>query len=137
MKINLNNKFCKLILLCIIYLCSCSNPDKTNTFSLIFAVSFKMVFTFADILFGSDSEEFVAVNHIVGNTIPNTLKIIGKRLPTGDDFVVPTSLSPYFYRDTLLPFDLLIGRADRGSLFQINLKVLLEQRLQIPERSNG
>ncbi|MEQ1604698.1 MAG: hypothetical protein ABL999_07500 [Pyrinomonadaceae bacterium] len=102
---------------------------------LIFSRLKNMNFAFADILYGKNSDEFVSINYIVGNTVPNTVRIIEKRKPSADDFAIPSCLEHFFYKRTLLPLDVLIGNSNGESLFQSNLKTLLEQQLQIPERS--
>lgn len=85
-------------------------------------------FTFADVLFGTNEKEFVTANRIISHTFPNTLSIV-KEAPKNDFFEVPNCLKPFFYQSSLLPFDLLLFNEENKTLFQSNLKILLNTEI--------
>lgn len=88
-------------------------------------------FTFADVLFGNNEEEFETANHVISHTFPNTLSIV-KEISKNDNFELPDCLKPFFNQSSLLPFDLLLFQEENKTLFQSNLKILLNT--EIPKK---
>jgi len=86
-------------------------------------------FYFADLLFGRTSEEFMSANYIVSHTFPNTTSITREGKEKASSSAMAPTLTPFFYKSSLLPFDLLLQNQEGKTIFQTNLSFSLNQNL--------
>lgn len=92
-------------------------------------------FYFADILCGTNEEEFSDINWIIHNTYPNSNTIMTDYKPqTG--CTIPNYLRPFFFKNVLMPFDLILDthyqdvRHAQMSIFLCNLKLIVNQEIK-------
>lgn len=97
-------------------------------------------FYFADILFGTNRDEFLFVNNIVNKTFPNTITLLeeidNKKRGRQPDYIKSINssqnLQQFFYpkSNILLPFDTLLkNKYDGNPLFVSNLTKILKNPL--------
>ena len=96
---------------------------------LIFSHLPNSKFSFADILYGSNEQEFYTINNIVSHTFPNTSTICYEYNLKDSDFDIPECLQSFFYQSSLLPFDLILENTLGENLFQNNLEIILNQKI--------
>lgn len=85
-------------------------------------------FSFADILCGKDKMQYHGINRCVSHTFPNSDTIVNGSAPV--DYLLPDCIRPFFFKKTFLyPFDLLLHRNRDHTIFQQNLRQLLQQDL--------
>lgn len=82
---------------------------------------------FADMLYGKNVGEFKSVNYLISFTYPNISTIIYGDMGQVESRTMRTPIEPYFYKSTLIPFDLLLKSANGEALFYRNLKKLLKK----------
>jgi len=102
-----------------------------NKSILVFSKIKENDFSFADVLFGKNEKEYETANYIISHTFPNTLSIGKESISKDDSFELPNCLRPFFYQSSLLPFDLLLFQEDNKTLFQYNLKILLNTEIHL------
>ena len=94
-------------------------------------------FYFADFLYGGSERAFFGVNRIVSSVFPNLVSIVSDcddmmvantEDAFGEGYCDDPPVRDYFYKKTLLPFDMLI-KSDERSLFSHNLLTVVLSRL--------
>lgn len=97
---------------------------------LIYTYIIDCEYTFADMLFGKNKEEFDLINYMISHTYPNTNSVVNK-ISCKEDSMDMRALSPYFYKSSLMPFDILLKGEGNGLMFYQNLKYLLDKDIKI------
>lgn len=85
---------------------------------------------FADVLYGDNVVAFQSINKIVNNTFPNYCTVssdLNKGLLVDNSQDSP--VCKFFYKSTLLPFDLVLDNGGTDLLFYSNLRVLINKPL--------
>ena len=97
---------------------------------LVYSKLERYTFYFADLLYGSNLNEFISVNQIINNTFPNYCTITSDCIERPEKGVDDNSLVRFFFgNNTLLPFDLLIKNQNCKPLFYTNLELLINKSL--------
>jgi len=95
-------------------------------------------FYFADMLYGKNKEEFDKINIIISNTFPNAVEISGyskNDLETKEITISAINcLKPFFYNNSLLPFDVILENNKHKKLFLSNLERFLQNPLTVKDR---
>lgn len=87
-------------------------------------------FSFADILCGKNKMQYHGINQCVSHTFPNSDTIINSSVIVNCS--LPDCIRPFFFKKTFLyPFDLLLHRNRDHTIFQQNLRQLLQQDLTL------
>lgn len=91
-------------------------------------------FNLGNLLYGSDKSEFENINKILRHSFPNYFRNKEKPKSNEENIEIPTCLKPYFYESSLLPFDLLLKNKNEKTIFQSNLKTLLNIEIESTNR---
>lgn len=86
-------------------------------------------YNFADLLFGHDHHEYKYVNYLVSHTFPNSATIINKIVGCDELPGVMDKVGSFFFKSSLLPFDILIKGLKYEAIFYHNLLFLLEKNI--------